>query len=74
MTALSTYLTQQTRLNGMEFIAEHKWLVKVVVFFAIVGVIRTIELITNKDILRKQDFISLVIVTLVLQIFGAMTK
>lgn len=56
----------------MDFIAQNKWLVKVVVFFAIVGIIRATELLTSKEFFGKQDFISLVVITLALQIFGAM--
>lgn len=58
----------------MEFIAQNKWLVKVIAFFAVVGIIRASELLTSKEFFGKQDFISLVVITLALQIFGAITK
>lgn len=58
----------------MEYVLQNTWLTKVVVFFAIIGVIKTIEFFTDKELLDKQNFISLIVITVAVQVFGMMTK
>lgn len=58
----------------MDLIAQNKWLMKVIAFFAVIGIFKVAELASNREIMDKYNLLSLAVFVIGIEIFKFLTS